>query len=134
MGRVTAPTIGKTPPQSNSMVSGSVISGLMRRRFRRAIAEGRLARPEAQNSGSAVRSRRSRRLVREDLCPILLRDNSGIDLRLFFAYNRGVSSCRVAFTDGAGVTHSVAVAASSMYEAAVLGLAEFKKCGFAMAM
>jgi hypothetical protein len=44
------------------------------------------------------------------------------------------SSCRVAFTDGAGVTHSVQVAASSMYEAAALGLAEFKRCGFAMAM
>jgi hypothetical protein len=40
----------------------------------------------------------------------------------------------VAFTDGAGVTHSVAVAASSMYEAAALGLAEFKRGGFAMAM
>jgi len=40
----------------------------------------------------------------------------------------------VTFTDGAGVTHSVAVAASSMYEAAALALAEFKKCGFAMAM
>src|SRR3954454_22983747 len=44
------------------------------------------------------------------------------------------SGCRVAFTDGAGVTHSVAVAASSMYEAAALGLAELKRSGFAMAM
>jgi len=44
------------------------------------------------------------------------------------------SSCRVAFTDGAGVTHSVSVAASSLYEAAALALTEFKKCGFAMAM
>ena len=44
------------------------------------------------------------------------------------------SSCKVAFTDGAGVTHSVGVAASSMYEAAALALAEFKRCGFAMAM
>ena len=40
----------------------------------------------------------------------------------------------MAFTDGAGVTHSVAVAASSMYEAAALGLSELKRCGFAMAM
>ena len=32
------------------------------------------------------------------------------------------------------MTHSVAVAASSMYEAAVLALAEFKRSGFAMAM
>ena len=42
------------------------------------------------------------------------------------------SSCRVAFTDGAGITHSVAVVAASLYEAAVLALAEFKRCGFAM--
>jgi len=32
------------------------------------------------------------------------------------------------------VTHSVAITASSMYEAAVLGLAELKRCGFAMAI
>jgi hypothetical protein len=44
------------------------------------------------------------------------------------------SSCRVAFTDGAGVTHSVTIAASSLYEAAALALAEFKRCGFVMAM
>jgi hypothetical protein len=40
----------------------------------------------------------------------------------------------VAFTDGAGITHSVTIAASSMYEAAALALAEFKRCGFAIAM
>src|ERR1700750_2498378 len=44
------------------------------------------------------------------------------------------SSCRVAFTDGAGVTQSGTVAASSLYEAAALALTEFKRCGFAMAM
>ena|ERR1041385_2254822 len=44
------------------------------------------------------------------------------------------SSCKVAFTDGAGVTHSVTITASSMYEAAALALAEFKRCGFAMAI
>ena len=44
------------------------------------------------------------------------------------------SSCKVAFTDGAGVTHCVTIAASSRYEAAALALAEFKRCGFAIAM
>ena len=42
-------------------------------------------------------------------------------------------SCRVSFTDGAGVTHSVTVAAASLYEAAARGIAEFKKSGFAFA-
>ncbi len=58
-----------------------------------------------------------------------------LEFSLFIRHYKVVaSSCRVAFTDGAGVTHSVAVSASSMYEAAAMGLAEFKKCGFAMAM
>jgi hypothetical protein len=43
------------------------------------------------------------------------------------------SSCRVSFTDGAGVTHSVTLAAGSLYEAAVRGIAEFKRTGFALA-
>lgn len=43
------------------------------------------------------------------------------------------NSCRVSFEDGAGVTHGVTVAASSLYEAAVLGIAEFRRCGFAVA-
>jgi hypothetical protein len=42
------------------------------------------------------------------------------------------STCRVSFDDGAGMTHTVTVAASSLYEAAALALAEFKKSGFAM--
>jgi hypothetical protein len=51
-----------------------------------------------------------------------------------FAYPEIVSStCRVSFTDGADVTHSVTVSASSLYEAAVLGIAGFKKSGFAFA-
>ena len=55
-----------------------------------------------------------------------------IDFRLSFAYAGLVpSSCKVSFTDGAGVTHSVSVAASSLYEACVLALAEFQRCGFA---
>ncbi len=58
-----------------------------------------------------------------------------LDFRLIFAHDETVpSSCKVAFTDGAGVTHSVSVAASSLYEAAALALAEFKRSGFAMAM
>jgi hypothetical protein len=40
----------------------------------------------------------------------------------------------VSYTDGAGVTHTVSVAASSLYEAAALGVAEFKRSGFAAAM
>lgn len=43
------------------------------------------------------------------------------------------SICRVSFTDGADVTHTVTVSASSLYEAAVLGIAEFKRSGFAFA-
>jgi len=41
------------------------------------------------------------------------------------------STCRVSFDDGAGVTHTVSVSASSLYEAAALAIAEFKKSGFA---
>jgi hypothetical protein len=53
------------------------------------------------------------------------------DFRLVFAYDVGVtSSCKVSFTDGVGVTHSASVSASSLYEACVLALAEFGRCGF----
>ena len=56
--------------------------------------------------------------------------------RLIFAFYsptmKAVSSiCRVSFIDGADVTHTVTVSASSLYEAAALGIAEFKKSGFA---
>jgi hypothetical protein len=48
-----------------------------------------------------------------------------------FAYAGLVTSpCRVSFTDSAGITHTVSVSASSLYEAAALALAEFEKCGF----
>jgi hypothetical protein len=51
-----------------------------------------------------------------------------------FAYAVLVSSiCRVSFKDGAGMTHAVTVSASSLYEAAALGIAEFKRSGFAFA-
>jgi hypothetical protein len=42
------------------------------------------------------------------------------------------SSCKISLTDDAGVTHTVTVAASSLYEAAALAV-EFKRCGFAFA-
>ena len=41
------------------------------------------------------------------------------------------STSRVSFTDGANITHTVRVSASSLYEAAALGVAEFKKSRFA---
>src|SRR5215831_1977241 len=37
--------------------------------------------------------------------------------------------CRVSFTDSEGITHCAEVAAESLYEAAVLALAEFDRCG-----
>lgn len=37
-------------------------------------------------------------------------------------------SCLVSFTDTSGVHHEVKVAADSLYEAAVLGMSEFRKC------
>jgi hypothetical protein len=40
-------------------------------------------------------------------------------------------SCRVSFTDSEALEHAVEVNAASVYEAAVLGLAEFRRCGFA---
>ena len=41
------------------------------------------------------------------------------------------SSFKISFTDSAGVTHTVSVTASSLYEAAALGVTEFRRCGFA---
>jgi hypothetical protein len=38
--------------------------------------------------------------------------------------------CRVSFTDTEGITHSTEVTAETLYEAAVLALAEFIRCGF----
>lgn len=40
-------------------------------------------------------------------------------------------SCRVSFTGSEGLEHVVEVSAASVYEAAVLALAEFRRCGFA---
>jgi hypothetical protein len=51
---------------------------------------------------------------------------------LLFAYTGVVPSrsCVVSFTDADGVEHSVRVSAASLYEAAVLALAEFRRHGF----
>jgi len=38
--------------------------------------------------------------------------------------------CLVSFTDSEGIKHSVEVTASTLYEAAVLTMAEFRRCGF----
>jgi len=38
-------------------------------------------------------------------------------------------SCTVSFTDSEGVTHSAEVAASSLFEASVLGMAALQKAG-----
>jgi hypothetical protein len=55
---------------------------------------------------------------------------SFFDFLLFFAYAGDVSStCRVSFTDTEGITHTAVVTASSLYEAAALGVAEFRRCG-----
>jgi hypothetical protein len=46
-----------------------------------------------------------------------------LDFRRFFAYAGIVpSTCQVSFEDGAGVTHTVSVAVSSLYEAAALAM------------
>jgi hypothetical protein len=39
--------------------------------------------------------------------------------------------CTVSFIDTDRVQHSLEVSAASVYEACVLGMAEFRKCGFA---
>ena len=39
-------------------------------------------------------------------------------------------TCLVSFTDTNNIRHAVEVAASTLYEAATLAMAEFRKCGF----
>jgi hypothetical protein len=39
-------------------------------------------------------------------------------------------TCIVSFTDSEGIRHSVEVTASTLYEAAVLAINEFRRCGF----
>jgi len=40
-----------------------------------------------------------------------------------------VRACLVSFTDSEGVEHTAEVAARSLFEAAALAIAEFKRCG-----
>jgi hypothetical protein len=42
-------------------------------------------------------------------------------------------SCSVSFTDSEGITHAVEIIASTLFEAAVVAMAEFRKRGFAEA-
>ena len=39
--------------------------------------------------------------------------------------------CTVSFTDSNGITHIARVSAATLFEAAALGVAEFRRCGFA---
>jgi len=39
-------------------------------------------------------------------------------------------TCIVSFADSKGIRHSVEVTASTLYKAAVLAIAEFRRCGF----
>jgi hypothetical protein len=39
-------------------------------------------------------------------------------------------TCLVAFTDSENIRHSVQVNATTLYEAAALAIAEFRRCGF----
>jgi hypothetical protein len=43
-------------------------------------------------------------------------------------------ACIVSFTDSSAITHRVEVSAESLYEAAALALAEFRRCGFTAAI
>jgi len=57
-------------------------------------------------------------------------------IRHVFAYNGrvpGPRACIVSFTDPEGLTHSVEVAADSVFQAAALAVAEFRRCGFTQA-
>ncbi len=39
-------------------------------------------------------------------------------------------SCLVSFSDTSGIRHAVEVSATTLYEAAALAIAEFRRCGF----
>jgi len=39
-------------------------------------------------------------------------------------------TCIVSFADSEGIRHSVEVTASTLYEAAAIAIAEFRRCGF----
>ena len=55
-----------------------------------------------------------------------------VDILLLFAYADVVPNacaCRVSFVDTEGITHTPQVTAASLFEAAALGLATFRRCG-----
>ena len=77
--------------------------------------------------GLLVDARRRQRQPRQQ------RQHGEVDFLLFFAYAGVVpntQTCRVSFTDGEGIMHAVQVPAASLYEAAALAVAEFRRCGF----
>jgi hypothetical protein len=55
-----------------------------------------------------------------------------VDIRLVIAYAAFVPTactCRVSFVDSAGICHTAQVSATSLFEAAALGVVEFRRCG-----
>lgn len=59
------------------------------------------------------------------------RVSGGGGVRLYFAYTGVVpeTCCEVSFCDSEGITHSVDVVASSLFEAAAMALARFRRAG-----
>ena len=56
---------------------------------------------------------------------------SRAEILLLFAYAKvvpNVRACRVSFVDTEGITHTAQVTAASLFEAAALGLATFRRC------
>jgi hypothetical protein len=61
---------------------------------------------------------------------------AGSVILLSFAYTGILPTarlCSVSFTDSEGITHSVEITATTLFEAAVLALGELRRCGFAEA-
>jgi hypothetical protein len=57
--------------------------------------------------------------------------SANLRIRLYWKSVPTARSCSVSFTDTEGISHSVDIAASSLFEAAVLAMAEFRRHGFA---
>jgi hypothetical protein len=59
-----------------------------------------------------------------------------VRFRPFFSHGVTISlvptarCCLVSFTDSENIRHAVEVSATTLYEAAVLAMAEFRRCGF----
>ena len=63
------------------------------------------------------------------------RSSTAGDIRFFFARElqfpvSTARTCLVSFTDSEGIRHSVEVTASTLYEAAVFAITQFRRCGF----